>query len=128
MLVIIHGYTCPNLTKLLRVWFLQQKLLRFSMYPLVNFIINNTQDLDVLYHCNGLLGNADLFEDPYQDELTSELHVLVTERLVNSWKDTILQQLCSCQDTTLSCSQLRYWQLQLKCNQQFYKDVYAMQD
>ncbi|CAI4060334.1 hypothetical protein SUVZ_04G4490 [Saccharomyces uvarum] len=128
MLVIIHGYTCPNLTKLLRVWFLQQLSLKFSMYPLINFIINNTQDLDVLYHCNELLGNADLFEDPYQDELTSELHVLVTERLVNNWKDKILQQLCSCQDTTLSCSQLRYWQLQLKCNEQFYKDVYAMQD
>ncbi|CAI4055922.1 hypothetical protein SKDZ_02G3460 [Saccharomyces kudriavzevii ZP591] len=128
MLVIIHGYTCPNLTKLLRMWFLQQKSLKFSMYPLVNFIINNTQDMDVLYHCNELLGDADLFEDPYQDELTSELHVLVTERLVNSWKDRILQQLCSCQDTTLSCSQLRYWQLQLKCNEQFYKDVYTMQD
>ncbi|KAJ4168366.1 triosephosphate isomerase, partial [Fusarium falciforme] len=38
--------------------------------------------------------------DPYQDELTSELHVLVTERLVNSWKIQYCNNFAHGQDTT----------------------------
>lgn len=96
----------------------------YSMYPLINFIIRNTESIDILYHCNRLLATNGILQDTYQDELTYELHVLVSDKLVTKWKDRVFEQLCSCEDTSHSCSQLKYWELRLKCNEQFYNDVY----
>lgn len=126
ILTVVHGYTCPELTHELESWFQTQKTVSYSMFPLVNFIVRNTTSLSVLHHCYDLLnGNDENVEESYRAELTYELHVLVAGKLVNRWRDKILEQLCSCQDTSHSCSQLKFWELQLKHNEKFYKDVYS---
>ncbi|QLG71122.1 hypothetical protein HG535_0B01600 [Zygotorulaspora mrakii] len=126
LLTVVHGYTCPELSSELENWFLTQSILQYSMYPLINFIVRNSTNLILLYHCNVLLNNNnECSQDIYQDELTNELNVLVTKKVVNIWRDRILKQLCSCEDTTKSCSQLKYWELQLKYNEIFYTDVYS---
>lgn len=126
ILVVVHGYTCPELSSELESWFLTQSVLQYSMYPLINFVVRNSTNLPVLYHCNELLnGSNETSQDLYQGELVNEMNVLVAKKLVNIWRDKILLQLCSCEDTTNSCSQLKYWELQLKYNETFYTDVYS---
>lgn len=126
MLTVVHGYTCPELSQELEDWIQKRTFLQYSMYPLLNFIVRNTSRLAVLYHCNQLLSNnQENLQEVYQAKLTHELQVIVTERLVSKWKDRILEQLCACQDTTQSCSQLKFWELQLKHNEQFYRDIYT---
>lgn len=126
ILTVVHGYTCPELAPELETWFQTQKSVSYSMFPLVNFIVRNTRELSVLHHCYALLDNNDEnVQETYRAELTYELHVLVAGNLVNRWRDRILEQLCSCEDTTVACSQLKFWELQLKYNEKFYRDVYT---
>ncbi|QLL32676.1 hypothetical protein HG536_0D01980 [Torulaspora globosa] len=126
ILTVVHGYTCPELARELERWFQTQKTVSYSMFPLINFIVRNTTDLSVLHHCYELLNNNDEnVRETYKAELTYELHVLVAGNLVNRWRDRILEQLCLCEDTTHSCSQLKFWELQLKYNEKFYRDVYT---
>lgn len=126
ILTVVHGYTCPELVRELETWFLTQSILKYSMFPLINFIVRNSTSLTVLYHCNELLNNNnENSQELHEDEITYELYVFVTEKLVIHWKDKILEQLCACQDTTHSCSQLKFWELQLKYNENFYNDVYS---
>lgn len=126
ILTVVHGYTCPELSQELGAWIQKQSYLQYSMFPLMNFIVRNSTCLSVLHHCNQLLcNNNDSLQEVYQAELTHELQVLVTERLVCRWRDRILEQLCACQDTSESCSQLKFWELQLKYNEQFYRDIYV---
>ena len=108
ILVVLHGYdSCPQLTTELENWFMRLNKVNYSMYPLINFIIRNTESIDILYHCNRLLATNGILQDTYQDELTYELHVLVSDKLVTKWKDRVFEQLCSCEDTSHSCSQLK---------------------
>lgn len=126
MLTVVHGYTCPELSQELEAWIQKQSFLQYSMFPLLNFILRNTTLLSVLYHCNQLLSNnQESLQEVSQAKLTHELQVLVTERLVSKWRDRILEQLCACQDTSQSCTQLKFWELQLKHNEQFYRDIYT---
>lgn len=129
LLVVLNGFNnSQQFYQTLKKWFLKQEQIRYSMYPLINFIARNSNSCEMLYHCNQLLNSNKRFDDAYQDELTFELHVLVSRNLVEKWKDRVLQQLFTSQDTTDSCSQLKYWELQFASNEQFYKDVYLMQE
>lgn len=107
-------------------WVLQQSKLLYSMYPVVNFVLHHSQSAAVIHHCNNLLSHV-LIEDYHEDhhnELTYELLILANSRVVDTWKSKILDQLCHYQDATQACLQLKYWEFQLKCNKQFYRDVY----
>lgn len=113
-----------NLT-CLENWIINRTTLSYNMYPLINYIIKNTQDLRILNHSHQLIANAAvLHEDIYQGELNAEINVSVESRLVCKWKDKILQQLYQGLDTTNSCSQLKYWEKELQFNEHVYRDIY----
>ena len=107
-------------------WILKQKCVSYSMYPLINFIINRTDSFDIFNHCHYLVNTFLESEDWYQESLTFELDRLITEKLVGKWKERISVQLALNEDITESTIQLNYWQLQSKCNEQFYKDVHRI--
>lgn len=127
IIVVLHGfYNDIGSFKQLESWVLCQKCLSYSMYPLINFIINNSDSFKIFNHCHYLVNTLTESEDLYQDSLTFELDRLITEKLVEKWRERIFLQLVLDEDITESTAQLKYWQLQAKCNEQFYKDVYSL--
>ncbi|CAL9728316.1 thiamine biosynthesis regulatory protein [Monosporozyma unispora] len=124
IIVVLHGfYNELGFFHQLEQWFLTQDNLKYSMYPLINFIINHSESCEIFNHCHYLITTFLESEDPYQDGLTFELDTMITDKLVGKWKDKISLQLTLNEDITESTSQLKYWQLQSKCNEQFYRDV-----
>lgn len=110
----------------LEKWILSQKCVRYSMYPLINFIIDRTNSFEVFNHCHYLINTFLESEDWYQESLTFELDRLITEKLVGKWRERVSLQLALNEDVTESAAQLNYWQLQSKCNEQFYRDVHGI--
>lgn len=123
---LIINYNKSNFElKLLEKWVLNKDTISYNMYPIINYVIKNTQDLQILDHAHQLIVSGKRqYEDLYQDELNSEINVSVELRLVCKWKDKILQQLYQGLDTTISCSQLNYWEKELRFNEQVYRDIY----
>ncbi|KAK5963278.1 Thi2p PWA37_004992 [Arxiozyma heterogenica] len=107
-------------------WILSQKCVRYSMYPLINFIVDRTNSCEVFNHCHYLVNTFLESEDWYQESLSFELDRLITEKLVSKWKEKVYLQMALNEDVTESTAQLNYWQLQSKCNEQFYKDIYGI--
>ncbi|CAL9736887.1 thiamine biosynthesis regulatory protein [Monosporozyma servazzii] len=129
IIVVLHGiYNDFDFLHQLEQWLLAQDNLRYSMYALINFIIINSESCEIFNHCHYLITTFLESEDPYQDELTFELDSMITNKLIGKWKDKISLQLTLNEDITDSAPQLQYWELQSKCNEQFYKDVKNITD
>lgn len=129
IIAVLHGiYNDLGFLYQVEQWLLKQDSLRYSMYAIINFIINNTESCEIFNHCHYLITTFLESEDPYQDELTFELDSMITDKLIGKWKDRISLQLSLNEDITESTPQLKYWELQSQCNERFYKEVKMITD
>lgn len=107
IMVAIQGYTM-ELGLELEMWILERKHIELFMLPAISFAIMNSKSYQVLCHCKTLLSGC----TKWQEARTLELQA--TEKLIDQRGDKIVQKLSKYQDTTLLCSQFKFWQAQLE--------------
>ncbi|CCF59384.1 hypothetical protein KAFR_0G03520 [Kazachstania africana CBS 2517] len=117
------------LTPQLVFWYLQLNSLNFSIYPIIQFLIENSDSIELLIHCYTLLNysvpNLEFFD---QEKITIQLKVLVTNKLVGIWKSKLIQLTYLNQDTTSIINQLQFWETQHSYNLQFYDHLCIIND
>lgn len=103
-------------------WIKEQKTITYLAYPLLALSLSNSADIALLFHCHDLLTNSEL-EDLFQYELISTLKINAIQLILQQWNNLMLDQICQCQDTTYTEMQLKFWEMQLQSNEDFYRDI-----
>lgn len=103
-------------------WVLSQTQVSYLSFPLIAHSLKSCNKIAFLFHCHELLADATL-QDLFQYELTSMLKINTVRLILQYWSNLMMDQICQCQDTTNSEMQLKFWEMQLQCNEEFYRDI-----
>lgn len=103
-------------------WMMSQRQISYVSFPLIANLLNHSNKIAFLFHCHELLSEATL-QDLFQYELTSMLKVNTVRLILQHWSNLMMEQICQCRDTTHAEMQLKFWEMQLQCNEEFYRDI-----
>ncbi|SCU77910.1 LADA_0A02828g1_1 [Lachancea dasiensis] len=103
-------------------WVQSQTKATYLSFPLIAHTLNRDTNITNLIHCHELLSEAGL-QDLYQYDMTSMLKINTVRLILQHWSNVMMDQICQCKETTHAEMQLKFWELQLQCNEEFYRDI-----
>ncbi|SCU81223.1 LAFA_0C03422g1_1 [Lachancea sp. 'fantastica'] len=103
-------------------WIQSQTKVSYLSFPLVAYTLSHNTNITFLIHCHELLSEAGL-QDLFQYDLTAMLKINTVRLILQHWSNVMMDQICECTDTTHAEMQLKFWELQLQCNEEFYRDI-----
>ncbi|SCU96877.1 LAMI_0F08064g1_1 [Lachancea mirantina] len=103
-------------------WLCKQSQVTYAAFPLIAHALASGCDLSVLFHCHELLTNANI-EDIFQYDLGAILKINAERLILQYWNNLMTDQMSGHQDTSLTELQLKYWEVQLQYNEEFYREV-----
>lgn len=96
----------------------------YLAYPLISYALNTLPAVALSQVCYSLLNTMKSSIDLFQEELTLALKIQMTRLLVQHWNDTMIENVCQGQDNSHAVGQVKFWELQLQCNLELYRDIY----
>ncbi|CEP64799.1 Thi2p LALA0_S13e03268g [Lachancea lanzarotensis] len=103
-------------------WIQSQTKISYLSFPLLAYTLSHNTSITFLIHCHELLSEAGL-QDLFQYDLTAMLKINTVRLILQHWSNVMMDQICECKDTTHAEMQLKFWELQLQCNEEFYRDI-----
>ncbi|SCU84054.1 LAME_0C08020g1_1 [Lachancea meyersii CBS 8951] len=122
LLLIVLADISNNYVDYISRWILAQTSIPYLSFPLVTYALSHNTSITFLIHCHELLSEAGL-QDLFQYDLTSMLKINTVRLILQHWNNVMMDQICECRDTTHAEMQLKFWELQLQCNEEFYRDI-----
>ncbi|SCU99411.1 LANO_0F01750g1_1 [Lachancea nothofagi CBS 11611] len=122
LLLIVMADTKQDYVDYISRWVQAQTKVSYLAFPLIAYSLNLNTNITFLIHCHELLSEAGL-QDLYQYDLTSMLKINTVRLILQHWSNLMMDQICQCKDTTHAEMQLKFWELQLQCNEEFYRDI-----